>query len=504
MSAGRVAVVGAGVLGLTYAYFLLRLRPNVHIDVFERGTRPGGWIRSDRIIDEASGNVLLLEKGPRTLRGVSPGTILIVDILRQLGYGHTVQGMKRLSRANRKWILDPHNNVVQVPDSVPLFLRFLASDVTQGLLPSLLREPFRRSKLEGDESIRQFINRRFGSPQLADNIVSAIMHGIYSGDVDRLSVRATLGGLVDLEEKHGSIIRGAFKKREPKHDAVLQKYEEMHSTGDLAQKLKEFPIIRLHGGLQQFPEAVAQHLEKQPNVHLHYKTPISSIDLARTSVDGQKYDGIYYSLSVRLLQSLLKDPKVDAVATHMDYSSIFLVNVVCRRGRLVPKGKEGFGFLVPSRNRNHESLLGVIYDSECERDSVGLFGATEPPGPYQQITLMMGGHYYRNGVPSEKARFRAVKSVLQDILHIDVALYNVTYALGSVRLDENDLLISPSLHIDCIPQYNVGYAEALASLKAHLDAASSGTFVIGGTANGKAGVPDCVYGALSAALQVSL
>ena len=208
---GKVAVVGAGISGLCYSYFLRKLRPDVHISIFERALEPGGWIKTLQMND--NGDVIRLELGPRTLRGVSDGALLIVDIMRQLKLEHEVEVMKSTSIANRKWLLDGSSKLVQVPNSIALLAKFITSDVTDGALLGAISEPFREpAKDSGDESIESFVLRRFGSPMLANNIISAIMHGIYSGDVAQLSVRSTLPSLVDFEQRHGSIIKAALFK----------------------------------------------------------------------------------------------------------------------------------------------------------------------------------------------------------------------------------------------------------------------------------------------------
>jgi hypothetical protein len=68
--APRVAVIGAGLSGLTAAYYLARkLPPESSIVIFEASDRVGGWLRSEKHsvrLNDVSANVLL-ERGPRML-----------------------------------------------------------------------------------------------------------------------------------------------------------------------------------------------------------------------------------------------------------------------------------------------------------------------------------------------------------------------------------------------------------------------------------------------------
>lgn len=519
---GKVAVVGAGVSGLSFSYFLQKLRPDISISILEAAGEPGGWIRTTKLID--NGNPLLLEKGPRTLRGVSDGSLLIVDIMKQLNKEKDVEVMKSTSVGNRKWLLEPSGKLIQVPNSILLFAKFMTSDVSEGLITSILREPFQKpEKSVDDESIRSFILRRFGSPKLADNVLSAIMHGIYSGDVSKLSVNATLPGLVKLERTDGSIIKSVIKslskkKAEVAENHSLAQYEKLISPSAqmarLSDELKKFPIMKIQGGLQEFPRALAEHLTKQNKVTIRYNTPVVGLDLARQSIETPSevntYDYIRFTLGFNSLKLVAHtDQKIDAILGQLEYLTIFLANVYSKRGGLIPKNGNGFGFLVPKRNANPESLLGVIFDSDTELDSQRFVdGVPLPKAQYEKITLMIGGHYFLKGVPSNRANLRATKQILKNILGVDLSKYNIierdeaTEASKDVSLGDDDLLISYNLHRDCIPQYNVGYLEHMKEVQQYVAQQSHGRVTLGGPCSGKPGVPDSVMDGLVAALAI--
>lgn len=524
---GKVAVIGAGVSGLCFTYFLLKIRPDVQISIFEANTQPGGWIKTEILKDDAA--KLQLEKGPRTLRGVSDGSLLIVDILRQLKLENEVEVMNSKSLANRKWLLDPANKLIQVPNSFKLMANFLFSDITLGIIPSIFLEPFRKkTSSTEDESVRSFIQRRFGTPALADNILSAIFHGIYSGDVSKLSAQATLPLLVQLEQKHGSIVKAMFqklmaKKREFKLNPLLSEYEKLISPkaklSEVSQSLKKYPIMRLNSGLQIFPKALATYLQKLENVKIYYNTPIHSIDLARSSLrlkDSMSFfDHIHYTGDAKSLGKLANvEGPVRSTIQSFEYTTIFLANVYSKRGGLIPQNQEGFGFLVPVRNPNPQSLLGVIYDSDTELDAEKFFikeQRTDLPArvPYDKITLMMGGHFYNTrGVPSDMVNVKITKEVLSKILAVDLSKYNVIIRdeaaaeSKNISLKDNDLLISYNLHKDCIPQYNVGFMDKVHKMVEYMNTESKGKFTIGGTSLGKLGVPDCVMNSLEGAINL--
>lgn len=517
-------MVGAGVSGLCYSYFLSKIRPDVHVTIYNAAPQPGGWIQSLKLDDD--GQPLILEKGPRTLRGVSDGTILIADIMRQLGRADDVEVMRSSSRGNRKWLLEPGGSLVQVPNSVMLFVKFMLSDVTQGVVPGVLGEAFRKAKTDAaDELIRDFVSRRFGSPALADNILSAVMHGIYSGDVAKLSARATLPLMVAMEQEHGSIIRAMFRKmvsKKPKlvetkfsENTLLGKYASLVSPGSdlelILARLKTFPILRLHNGLQTFPNILSDYLQTQQNITLKYGTPVTELGVDGV-VDSQQYDHVRFTLGFKALETLAQGlPQLQQLSHTLqgfEYLSIFLANVFLKTQCLIPDKGNGFGFLVPRRNANPESLLGVIFDSDTELDTEKFFsGEKTGQVPYHKLTLMVGGHYFSSrGIPSNLVNLQVTKKVLSNILGADLSKVNIVVRNESqeqsklVSLANNDVLISYNLLKDCIPQYNVGFLERTAEVQRLVHEHSGGRVSLGGPCMGKLGVPDCVTGELEAAL----
>lgn len=522
---GRIGVIGAGISGLSFAFFLNKLRPDVHITIFERSSQPGGWIKTVNL--KNSQQDIILEKGPRTLRGISDGTLLIIDILKQLGIENELQVMKKTSSANRRYIVGPDNQLVEIPHSLLTFVKFMTSGVTSGIPLGAIREIFQRKESDqGDESIESFIKRRFKSKALTDNIMSAVIHGVYAGDVSKLSVNKVVPGLVQLEHEHGSIIKGALsnmynslklQKPEKEFSTAIKAYESRISPNahltDLSSKLKGIPIVKLKSGLQKLPLTLAEYLQEQKNVDILYDTAVDSVDLKQKSVtfnqSTSQFDHIRSTISSKALSPMIENLRLQQELANVEYVSVFMANIYSR-GPLLPSSQHGFGFLVPKSVQNDERLLGIIFDSDIEQFSHSL-GSEESrlTDDYSKITLMMGGHFFTSDLPSNSVNLRAVTKCLHQYLGVDLLQKNVILRNEdeemnkSVELNPNDILISYNLHVDCIPQYNVGY-QAVKDQTRKLLAEYNGTVSFGGTSFGKGvGVPDCVTSALEDALEVS-
>ncbi|MFL5791489.1 MAG: protoporphyrinogen oxidase, partial [Actinomycetota bacterium] len=77
----------------------------------------------------------------------------------------------------------------------------------------------RKRRADADESLGALLRRRLGD-EATDRAIAPLLAGLYAGDVDALSVRATFPELQGWERAQGSLLRGAqAAARRPKGDA---------------------------------------------------------------------------------------------------------------------------------------------------------------------------------------------------------------------------------------------------------------------------------------------
>src|SRR5207237_994271 len=102
----------------------------------------------------------------------------------------------------------------------------------------LIQEPWRRPKTDDrDETVHEFAERRLGR-EVADRLVAPAVAGITAGDSRRLSLRAAFPQLLELEQRHGGLVRAPL----PAPDAGLV---TTGADADLAGALRGIP----YGGL---------------------------------------------------------------------------------------------------------------------------------------------------------------------------------------------------------------------------------------------------------------
>lgn len=180
------------------------------------------------------------------------------------------------SAKNRYVYYNDHINVL--PNSLRSFL-FHKPDVMKSVLSSILLEPFKPVSKVQDESIYSLVARRFNE-HVALNLVGAIVHGIYAGDIKQLSVKSTLRLLYDNEHVYGSIVKGMLKGG--------AKSERFRERGMAARARKDDPdwfadmeqqsVIGFKDGTEALTHRLRRWLEAQDNVQVVMGEPVRKLD----------------------------------------------------------------------------------------------------------------------------------------------------------------------------------------------------------------------------------
>ncbi len=169
-------------------------------------------------------------------------------------------------------------------------------------IPSGLGQEFskpRRPLDLKDESVGSFISRRF-NPALVNNVVSAVLHGIYAGDVWQLSVKSLQPLLWFWEARHGSITKAmwedVFSKTTPMLEQDARLMEELTAKPLVTAKLKGLlgtSVYTFKRGIGELADRLEAKLKETENVNIK----------RGTAVTGIEYDGESGGIKVRILLS---------------------------------------------------------------------------------------------------------------------------------------------------------------------------------------------------------
>ncbi len=201
----RVAVIGAGITGLSAAFYLHRQRPDLKLTVLEASPRAGG------ILQTVQRNGFLIERGPDMFITRDPEAIALCEDL-----GFTDQ-LIQTNPNNRGAYLVHRGQLHKMPAGwtmmTPTNLWAIARTPLlswKGKLRVLWELFARKRKETSDESLASFTRRRLGH-EAFDNIIQPLIGGIYTADPEKLSMNATLKSFADMEREGPGLIRGGIK-----------------------------------------------------------------------------------------------------------------------------------------------------------------------------------------------------------------------------------------------------------------------------------------------------
>ena len=239
MTKTTVAIIGGGISGLSAAYALHKRQ--VPYLLLEAGPSLGGVIRTE------TRDGFLLEGGPDSMLAQKPEGIALC---RELGLRERLVPTNPDLRSvyilhHRKLHPLPEGMMLAVPTKILPFAR-------SGLFswPGKLRmglDLVIPGNGRGDESIASFLRRRFGQ-EAVERLGEPLLAGIHAGDPERLSILATFPRFRDLEEKHGSLIRGMWAAPRPRPTPGAKPPAAFYS---------------LRGGLREMVDALVVRLERE-------------------------------------------------------------------------------------------------------------------------------------------------------------------------------------------------------------------------------------------------
>lgn len=191
--------------------------------------------------------------------------------------------------AKNRFILDPRSHkLIKLPSSLSDIFTSSRSPLTRALVSALLKEPFKKRRRISvneelaDESLDSIVRRRLG-PYIADNLISAMIHGIYAADSRRLSVRSTLSALWDAEQKAGSIVLGMMRGVSSATAKEKEAAEWSRLSGNLAVERKKWSLYGLKGGLGALTDRMTSEV-RRAGVDIRTGVGASLIDSAGGAV----------------------------------------------------------------------------------------------------------------------------------------------------------------------------------------------------------------------------
>ncbi|MGI9105433.1 MAG: protoporphyrinogen oxidase [Pyrinomonadaceae bacterium] len=488
----RIVVIGGGISGLAAAHQLTRR------DAAHDGGGGGGDAAPEVLLLEASGRLggtirtyrrdgFILEGGPDAFISEKPEAL---ELAKGIGLeSHLLE----TNEAHRRSFIVRGGRLRPVPEGFHLlapsrFWPFVTTDIFSWAGKARMALDLflpRRVQVNGDddESLAQFVRRRFGQEAL-ERMAQPMVGGIYTADPEHLSLRATMPRFLDMERAHRSIIRAMW------HASRRVSNEQSRATSGARYSL----FLSFDGGMQMLTDRLAAQLPVE-TVRLgtrvealrfdsqtrQWKLRVSAHEAtngtgAKLSDETIVADAVCLALPAHASAKLLGgvEAKLAGELAAIPYASTATVNLAFRRAD-IPHPLDGFGFVVPFVER-----LSVI---ACSFSSVK-FPHRAPEGTALLRAFVGGALQPEMYALDEDAIIAAVLADLRALLRIEC----------------------PPLfaHVEKWPrsmaQYHLGHLARVARIREQLQRFP--TLQLAGNAYGGAGIPDCIRSGHTAAAEL--
>ncbi|MFA6917118.1 MAG: protoporphyrinogen oxidase [Parachlamydiales bacterium] len=434
----KVVILGGGITGLAAAWYVEHFLGNkVSVTLIEKSARLGGWIQT--VQDQN----FLFEKGPRSMRSHTHDGAA-VKLIELLGLQNEVITSSPTAKDRYVWHDD---KLIKAPAGI---LQMLTSPLTRDLVGTFLKEWTRKKGNGDDESVHEFISRRY-SPVVAERLINPLVACIYGGDIHQLSIESCFPFLKAWENKYGSIMGGVARQ-------VFKKKSSSPSS-----------LISFRHGMETLPKRLAEQLKGEILLKSEaIRLQASKITLSNGTIIP--YDMVISTLPSPVLGKITSIPEI-----FLPSASIAVVNMGWDKKVL---RHEGFGCVFPTRAKL--PLLGIVWDSSAFPD--------QNKSPDQtRITLMLGGNH------SPVFPSLSDQTIQSSCLELISSHLNISSPPQAIH-------IGRAFH--AIPHYPVGHKENSIQWKKILKDFFPSLWIAGSPFDGVA-VPACLSSARNIAFDVS-
>jgi len=487
---GPVVVVGGGIAGLTAALELAEVGAAA-VTVVEAAGRFGGKIETSRL------GGLVVEAGADSFLAGKPAGLALCQ---RLGITDRLVNSSTSDRRTFVWSRGrlrelPEGLVLGSPARAWSLLRSgLLSPVGAARLVADVAVP-RRKPAAGpgpdrggaaEETVAGFFTRRLG-PEAYTRVVEPLLGGIHAGDAARLSLAATFPRFVEMEDRHGGLVRAALAGRIP--DRLRRKGSRnprRRKTGTVspvgAVPEGRTPFVSFRTGMSELIEALVSRLEAL-GVELRTGRAVAAIRAVEGGYEVVLDGGgalpataVVLATAAPVAAELVRNlcPVAAAGLEEIEHASTATVSLAYRADE-VGTAPAGYGFVVPRAEGRH--LLA------------GTWGSGKWPGRVPAGRVLVRG--YVGGVGRE-----AVLEADDDgLVHLVRAELGALAGISGAPVHSE-----VHRYPDGMPQYTVGHLGRVERIRGALAACPG--LAVTGAAYGGVGIPDCIADAQTTARAV--
>lgn len=421
-----VIILGAGIAGLSAAFELYK--ENIDFHVLENTERVGGVIESLQL-DEC-----LVENGPHAFSSANKE---ILNLVYELGLDESLIKAPPSSRTRYVYL---SNQLIPVPTNLFDFFRtrLLSKEAKFTIF-----EEFFVKKVEKEETVEEFFNRRFGR-EVLKSLIQPFLSGVWAGDVKKLSVNAVFPKLKEFESKFKSVFLGFLLSKSFKGS------------------FKNLTLYSFKEGMETLPGEIYKKIHNKVTLQAKDIEISKAKDFFIVSFKVNNKVINYTANSILFALPAYKIPDFYYLFPNSYVSDFLGIEYVpiCTVSQLVDKLKikfdlDGFGFLCTKEP--HRKVLGSIWTSS-------VFSGRAPVEKVL-LTTFIGGAGYKKVIEQSEEEIKNITSKeLCEILRIE------------------DQSCVETIHIkkyeNAIPQYTLGHVERVMHIEELMNK-NSGLFFTG-------------------------
>jgi oxygen-dependent protoporphyrinogen oxidase len=459
----QCVIIGGGISGLAAALRVQDLqaaRGGAATLLIEAAGRLGGSIATQRVGD------LLIEAGPDSFLSRKPAALEWCDRL-----GVTADLIERRPELRGAFI-QRGGQLHPLPEGMSGLVSLDPSALNDtGLLSEAGARRFAaevnttaRADAQDDdedESVGAFATRRFGA-EACDYLIEPLLGGIYSGDIQQMSLQATFPQLRAAEREHGSVLLG-----------LQQLAAARPPAGQYG------PFLSLRHGMGQLIDAAGAALT---DTELRIGTAVRSMQRA----------GDHWQLTLTAGERVLTRSVVVATPPHIAQSLL---------AEVAPTASEELG-AIPAAST---AIVSLALATDASRFGYGwLVPAREQRSA---VAVSVSSNKWPGRAPADMALFRVFlgrwpdrdPTLLADRELIDLAVAELGHArIGGIGAEPRMAVVHRWRR--AMPQYLLGHQQRQARYLAAI-AALPGLAVAGAYLRG-VGLPDCIASGQEAAASV--
>jgi oxygen-dependent protoporphyrinogen oxidase len=345
MSKTDVLIIGAGISGLSLAWWLTR--QGLNVEIWEADKHIGGKIQTSQ-----SEEGYVTERAAAMVMNFRPE---VTELLNESGL-ETAKISRQAEAETRRYLL--HKGKLT---ALPMRLGAMVFSPLWSLRGKLrlLAEPFIPPFYAKDESVSRFISRRLGKEML-EKAMEPFVAGTLAADPDEASAEACLPRLTALERKYGSITAGILINRLLRRRTACgaETFSFRGGMTTLVETLARSPGIQV---------ATSYRVNEITHTTKGWRATASTPDGERTLDVPQVVLAVPAPHAAKLVSPL--DDELASLLQGIQYAPVNIVHMGFDRAA-IKHALDGTGFLVPRNEarESHQALTGNLWMSSLFPD----------------------------------------------------------------------------------------------------------------------------------------